>query len=156
MTIESISLCLLKIVPIILGLFFLIQGTKALVLSIISKRWPNVEGEIVASRVAEIRLRGAGEIIHACSGYVPRIEYRFPLDGQTLHGNCIAFGEKVTGAPYRSAKAEVDSYQPGAKVKVFYHPRKPTIAALKHGAFIPPLVSQVIGFALIGVGVLVL
>jgi len=155
MTVDSIAMWLLKIAPMVLGLVLLIQGARALILALISKRWPKVEGEIVASQVAEIPLRGAGEIIHASSGYIPQIEYRFPLDGQTLHGHRIALGEKLTGAPYRSAKARADSYRPGSKVTVFYHPRKPSIAALKLGSPAPSFVSLLAGLALISLGILI-
>lgn len=155
MIVDSIGFWLVKIVPIAVGLFLLAQGVLALVSLVIAKRWPTVEGEIVASQVGEISLRGAGEIIHTCSGYVPQVKYRFPWGDQTLHGSRIVFGEKVIGAPYSSAKARVDAYRPGAKVKVFYHPKKPSLAALKHGRPAPSLVSTAFGLVLIGFGILV-
>jgi len=155
MMVESIGFWLVKIVPIALGLFLLAQGLRTLVSLVIAKSWPTVEGEIVASHVGEISLRGAGEIIHTCSGYVPQVKYRFPWGDQTLHGSRIVFGEKIIGAPYSSAKARVDSYRPGAKVKVFYHPKKPSMAALKHGGSAPSLVSTAFGMLLIGFGILI-
>ena len=155
MIVDSIGFWSAKLVPIAVGLFLLTQGVRALVLLVIAKRWPTVEGEIVASQVGEISLRGAGEIIHSCSGYVPQVKYRFPWGDQTLHGSRIVFGEKVVGVPYRSAKARVDSYRPGEKVKVFYHPKKPSLAVLKHGRPTPSLVSTAFGLVLIGFGLLI-
>lgn len=155
MVIDLAVVWLLKIVPIVLGLVFLIRGIRVLALSFISRRWPRVEGEIVTSEVAEISLPGAGEIIHASSGYVPQVKYQFPLNGRTLHGQCIAFGEKITGAPYSAAKALADSYQPGAKVTVFYHPQKPSIATLRPGKTASSFISFLVGSGLICLGVLI-
>jgi len=155
MTMDEIAVWLLKGVPLVVGGIFLFQGLRALIRSIICRQWPKAEGEVVASQVTEIRLRGAGEIIHSPSGYVPQVEYRFSWKGQTLRGSCIAFGQKITATPYPAAKALVDAYQPGSKVTVLHHPRNPSLAALKTEASGPSLVSLAAGFALICLGALI-
>jgi len=152
---DEIVVWLLKGVPLVVGGVFLFQGLRALIRSFICRRWPKAEGEVVVSQVSEIRLTGAGEIIHTANGYVPQVEYHFSWKGQTLRGSCIAFGQKKVATPYPRAKAQVDAYRLGAKVTVLHHPRNPTLAALKPEASGPSLISLAAGFALICLGALI-
>lgn len=143
------------VVLLLSGLNFFARGVHSLVLVGFARHWPQVEGEIVASEIDVVTLRGAGEIIHTASGYIPRIQYSYPLRGVTLHGHRIAMGERTASAPYHSAKALADQYRPGSKVAVIYHPQKPALAALKPGRPIRPLLSVFTGALLVGLSILI-
>ena len=90
--------------------------------------WPVVPGEIVESRVEE---RGSSDTGPTRRSYVPIVEYRYEVAGQTYASRQVAIGLDVSGSR-AIADRVVGRYPAGAKVEVHYDPANPSEAALEN------------------------
>ncbi|WP_306224765.1 DUF3592 domain-containing protein [Bosea beijingensis] len=90
--------------------------------------WPVVPGEIVESRVEE---RGSLDSGPTRRTYVPIVEFRYEVGGQSYASRQVAVGLAVSGS--RSVADRVTGRYPlGAKVEVHYDPANPSDAALEN------------------------
>lgn len=90
--------------------------------------WPVVPGEIVESRVEE---RGSLDSGPTRRTYVPIVEYRYTVNGNSYASRQVTIGLQVSGS--RSiADGVVGRYPLGAKVEVHYDPANPSEAALEN------------------------
>lgn len=90
--------------------------------------WPVVPGEIVESRVEE---RGSLDSGPTRRTYVPIVEFRYEVGGQSYASRQVAIGLVVSGSR-AIANRVVGRYPIGAKVEVHYDPANPSEAALEN------------------------
>ncbi len=114
-----------------LGILCMISGPLMVVWVIDSDRqaarratWPSTEGEIVSTRILPFPSRYTSHEV--------RVRYRYHVNGKEYHSSTVnpthyAFGGK------EAAQVGADRYPAGAKVTVYYDPKKPQPAVLQRG-----------------------
>jgi uncharacterized protein DUF3592 len=86
-----------------------------------SLHWPSAPGKVWLSDVHH----------HGGFSFSPDVRYAFQMDGQTYYGSTVKFGN---GFSMRAgARNWAEHYPVGARVQVFYDPRKPQISCLEPG-----------------------
>jgi hypothetical protein len=109
---------------------------RIMVLGIKSKKWPSIEGVIVASRFEKVKRSGTGLLFNA---YVCTIIYEYTLTGRTYANDLISFGDLTLRVlnrglrDKRGADKIVTIYPEGKRVSVYYDPQNPGQAILKPG-----------------------
>ncbi len=90
------------------------------------RNWPVVEGEIVASAVSVAATHRSADDTDA----KPDIRYRYEVLGKSYEGRRIRFG-----SPSRVTRLQANElagkYPQGAKVRVFYDPKRPSQSVLE-------------------------
>jgi len=116
---------------------------RCLIHALDSALWPCVRGRIVAS-----------EIVSAPSGdghVRPRIEYCYTVQGNSLSGECIAFGlERQLYGSSSFAWHYLKLYPPGSTVYVYYDPARPDVSVLEPGLSLRAFYPLLFGLLLIG------
>jgi uncharacterized protein DUF3592 len=93
-----------------------------------SRRWPQVEGRVLRSFVL------VQEDADGVRGSTPQVEYEYVVEGTTFRGMRLRYGQ--TGSWSRGqAERVIAPYPAGARVRVFFDPRKPGDAVLIRGVF---------------------
>ena len=89
-----------------------------------SLSWPQVEGQVIASRSEKGCRRG--------SSYYPHIEYAYSVQGGQLSGSRLRFGSAPCGEQH-AAEQIAAKYPPGAKLKVSVNPNNMFESVLSPG-----------------------
>jgi hypothetical protein len=108
-----------------IGLSCLGLGTWLLLQELAPRRWPQVNGTIVASR---IEFSGG----YRASQYLPIIEYEYRYHEQLFKSTRRRAGNYVSGEQGR-AEAMIERYPIDSSVRVFIHPKQPAVSALEYG-----------------------
>lgn len=90
--------------------------------------WPVVPGEIVESRIEE---RGSLNSGSRHRTYVPIVEFRYAVAGNSYASRQVAIGLEMSGSRAVADKI-VGRYPLGAQVEVHYDPANPSEAALEN------------------------
>jgi hypothetical protein len=102
-----------------------------------SRHWPSCQGTIVEAAIRQLN-----------RVEIPQVRYVYTVDSQSYSATTVQFMLSEDAA----AQAK-RSYHPGAKVDVFYNPRRPQQATLQTGVAIAPLVPVITAATLlIGLG----
>lgn len=94
-----------------------------------SLSWPYVVGEIT-----DIKINIHGEQDNKNFRFMPIINYVYQVGVQIYDGNKITFGRGPMFKSQQTAENFMAQYQPGKRIKVYYHPKKPHKAVLKQEA----------------------
>ena len=109
--------------------------------------WPTADGIVKSSKVAGTRE----------DGYRPLIYYEYSVEGKVHISHSLRPGRGTPLYSLRSAENWVNGNQKGTKVKVYYHPRDPSVAALdpqgSHGMSTMPFIGM-LGLILVFLAVL--
>jgi hypothetical protein len=97
-----------------------------------SMEWPYVPGRIISASVREDRTQGDQETADTTS-YYPVVEYEYIVEQQLYRGNRLSFVDKGQSSRQK-ALAQVQVFQPGSPVWVFYNPAKPIDCVLERTA----------------------
>ena len=98
-----------------------------------SQFWQEGEARIITTEVERILRRDEDS---QSVTYLPRLSYTYTAEGEPYQGNQIGFG-KLEFSAARKAKAIIENYPEGEKVKVFYNPLNPQEAVLERTIFRP-------------------
>lgn len=117
---------LFGVVFVVLGVFALSKGLRDLRLAQASPEWPQVQGVIEQSQVAESKTKGK-------TNYYADIRYRYDVEGTAHSSGRVAFGsyQSTDRTPH---EALVARYPAGSPVTVYYQPDAPESAVLEPGA----------------------
>ena len=133
---------------VVVGLVIMGFGINSLSRASDGESWPSAEGVVISSEVVEgHRSRDSG------TTYSAEILYDYVVNGETLSGNSITFGEISTGNS-SNARRYVNKYRAGKTVKVYYNEEDPYEAVLEPGVHASTWFIPVFGavFALFGSG----
>jgi hypothetical protein len=108
------------------GIYFLIQGSKAVAEASESSSWPITAGEIISSFVKTSTSTGA----HHGTSYDPEISFTYSVAGKNYSGTAITPGRNWR---YSSSYRAVHTFPTGTETEVYYSPADPTIALLMPG-----------------------
>lgn len=125
-------------VTVIIGILFLLSFFSILYylfviapLVLSSKKWPHVTGKIIKSRLESRGTTDPNDGVYTIE-YCAELEYSYQIKGKhffsrkiNLFKNGYSIRKKSTGI--------LDKYPRGTSVKVFYNPKKPSIAVLETG-----------------------
>ncbi len=103
----------------------------------------SVEGRVLASELSTRQIQSAK--LRPAS-YTPKVSYEYLVDGERYEGNRIRLYMENSSSEKSMARMR-DRYPAGARVKVYYDARKPSIAVLEPG-------FTVLSFGLFFVGLL--
>ena len=134
-------------------------GINAYLGSAATVNWPSVTGTILTSSVNTTyqctNTGGTGTYGTAQScGYVytPLVSYRYIVNGITYTGHNINLN--YVSSDSASAYAQVQEYQVGTNVSVYYNPQAPYTAVLQTGATVGNLFLPLFGAAFLIVGII--
>jgi hypothetical protein len=98
-----------------------------------SQFWQEGEASVVATEVERIVRRDEDS---RTVTFLPRVAYTYAVEGQDYQGDQIGFG-KLEFSAARKAKAIIENYLVGEKVKMFFNPLDPQEAILERTIFRP-------------------
>lgn len=118
------------VLSLILGIFILGLGTIIFKWPLIinSNSWPTVEGVVNFSEV-----EGGVTTSDYSSGWWPRVNYSYHVNGKTYIADNIEVIDVGNGNTDIYAKQVVENYPVGKKVLVHYNPGNPAVAVLEPG-----------------------
>jgi hypothetical protein len=125
-------------ITVIVGILFLLSFFSILYylfviapLVISSKKWPHVTGKIINN---DLKSRGTKNIDEAYTiKYSVELEYSYQINGKNYSSRKIRLFEKDHPISKAFNLGFLDKYPKGANVKVFYNPKKPSVAVLETG-----------------------
>lgn len=133
---------LFALAGLLLGIGMLCWGTTTIVRATQSESWSSTQGTVLFAEVEkQTRYRRNSKGVRTTrTVYVPRIRYRYTVDGQEYTGSTIGHDTSEV----RDA-IETGQYVPGAPITVYYNPEDPSEAVLAPGlagsAFAPCLLG---------------
>ena len=135
---------------VVVGLVIMGFGFNYLSRASESESWPSVEGVVISSEVVTHRHDDGDR------SYSPEILYDYVVNGETLSGNWINFGDgSGDGSTSLSAPARryVNKYRAGKTVKVYYNVEDPSEAVLEPGVDLSTWTFPLLGafIALLGI-----
>ena len=139
------------ILLIIIGGGFLAWSYHMRGIAAASETWPSVMGEITTSEVTHT-------VKHSSSGknkwrYVPKVEYRYEIDGAEYSNDDIQFVSVSWQFKDRfRAERVIKPYPAGRKVDVFYDPTDTGNSVLQKGSVAGAPWGYIIGTAMLGLG----
>ena len=98
-----------------------------------AKRWPAVEGVVIASKTESHKTRSGGTRGPLVTMYEPMVEYSYVVEGREYSSTRVSFGAEVSTQARERAAQRAGRYPEGAKVVVHYNPKHPTVAVLETG-----------------------
>jgi hypothetical protein len=108
-------------------------------------------GEIIGVRVHE------STDLEAAQRFEAFVTYRYHVDSLPYRGEGVRFGSGALSATAEWATAQAAKrYPPGAKVRVYYNPKRPDVSVLEPGASFGTYIVLAAGlfFAVCGAAVL--
>jgi hypothetical protein len=134
-TIDTIDIININIlIGSILFLLIVLYSLKLFIEALFSYRWSKVRGIITYSsteRITEFTLITPED--EYTSGYLPKIEYTYDVDGKEYQSNRIRMGYKKWGGSMKSSEKDLDKYPAGKEVTVYYNSKDPEKASLEVG-----------------------
>jgi hypothetical protein len=109
-----------------------------------SATWPATDGKITHSELKRDDRRDKKAM------YSMDVRYDYVLDGRTLEGNRVWFGDQFSTTDSSAFREAVNRYPVGTAVRVHYDPAEPGVSALEPG----PTWSASIWY-LVGIGLMV-
>lgn len=109
------------------GMFLFLRNVWLLLGAVESRRWPNVQGLVVASQVEDKTDSEGGRL------YRPRVSYRYSVNGQDFVGERACFGDADYVGWALFARDIVARYRVRSPVTVHYDPSDPADAVLEPG-----------------------
>jgi len=142
---------------LLLGLGVSYYGYRLIRKARASSEWPAAQGQIESSTVdvEKERERDSDGDVHYETKYIPRIVYRYQVEGTDYYGDQISFGNTSSSSPNWAYRIK-DQYSPGMEVAVYYDPANPQEAVLQPGARWTTYIVLGIGAAFALTGVLIL
>ncbi|MDY6970610.1 MAG: DUF3592 domain-containing protein [Spirochaetota bacterium] len=111
------------------GVGFIIYGYNVLQNAKQSEKWPVVNGTVFLSKIEKHEnTTGKGVKRRTTVSYLPKIEYKYSINGREYKSNNVVFGQSTEGAGNI-----VQRYPKGKKVKVYYNPSDHATAVLEPG-----------------------
>ena len=111
----------------LIGLF-VVMAMRAKARNKAALAWPSVEGEIIHSEATgKWSTDSQGQ---AVMRYKADIRFRYTVDGKSYDGTRIAFYGAIVDTAAK-AQAQCNHYPVGAKMPVYYDPRKPADSVLE-------------------------
>lgn len=120
---------LLPFLFITIGVILMWFGMRGVIRAKASVDWPTAQGKVVTSSVESVRSTGSKA---KNATYHARILYEFPVDGRTVNGNRVAYGDYGSSSPSH-ARQMVERYPPGKRITVYYMPGNPQECLLEPG-----------------------
>jgi hypothetical protein len=115
-----------------------------------SRLWPAASGTVVETFVRECE-RTSESSTSPTLLYEPVVRYTYEVNGEKRESRQIAF--LVVLGSKEAAEKVIAKYPEGAKVTVYYHPKRPYLAVLEPGRWFGAfLCSIVAGAVFLGVG----
>lgn len=120
---------------LLLGLGVSYYGYRLIRRARASSEWPAARGQIESSAVdvEKERERDSDGNVHYDTKYVPRIVYRYQVEGTDYYGEQLSYGSTSSGNASWAYRIR-DQYPPGTEVSVYYDPGNPQEAVLQPGA----------------------
>jgi hypothetical protein len=132
------------------ALVLLVKGFRHMVLAWQSRRWPRAQGRVVAVECSHgpnfdgsptFRSVGDPRILAGLSDggasaepvFIPRVRYRYRVDGRDLEGASMFIGGESIGHSPQVAAKYLSRYKVGAPVAVFYQAHRPERSVLQPG-----------------------
>ncbi len=131
------------------GLLVLFAFLPALRLARATASWPQVPGEIIASKVVTRSVSGSDgrdEVRQA------RITYRYEVAGRSLQGNRVVAGPLGVLCVRRAVRR----YRKGDACRVAHHPQRPQVAVLEPGMHFVHWLLPAVGLLFCALGLLML
>lgn len=120
-----------------------------------SRRWPSVEGRVLASGIAESGPSGRlGSGGHGRTATL-RVSYAYEVDGSPFQSSRVSFHDAVTKSP-AYARSIAERYPAGSPVRVYYDPSRPDQAVLDRTAGCAAYLFLFVGGVLFAVGAVLL
>lgn len=102
------------------------------------RAWPTADGVVVSSFVDRLTTsRSRGGRTATTPFYVPRVVYRFRVEGVDIDGDQL--GRSRRSSAFKAAEAVTAAYPAGTRVVVHYDPDQPTTAVVDPTAGVLPL-----------------
>ena len=121
---------ILPLIFIVAGVSVAYFGFRGLVRAKASLDWPSAPGKIIASSVEKHRSsRSNGR---SSTTYHAEIRYAFSVDGRSLTGSRVAYGDYGSSDPDH-AREIAGRYPVGKPVTVYYMPENPEESLLEPG-----------------------
>ena len=146
-----------RIFSLVMGIILLVAGVLVIYYLGIpvldrakaSPQWPTTKGVVLKSKVASQRSSNSNS-----ETYKPDITYRYEVDGQQYECTTVWFGSDVSTSNRSMAQDAVNQYPVNGEVVVYYDPQDPAIAVLQPGAFKMSYFYYLLGWGLLGPGIL--
>jgi hypothetical protein len=119
---------------------------------IVSRRWPTASGRILSSEVSSSVTVGGGEGGPQQPVSDPVVSYEYEVQGQRYTASRVSF--QGTWPTLDVAIEVVVRYPAGTSVTVWYDSEDPESAVLEPGAGLFPYFQMLMGFLIIGIGML--
>ena len=122
----------LSLAALVLGVAMTLWGIQTLRYAVASKHWPMAGGEISSWRVGQ-----GPDAVSRDYAYHDEARYTYSVNGQQYTGWRVRFGVATGIKPFGSKSQQLEvvyRYPPGTKIKVYYNPADPSVAALQPGA----------------------
>jgi hypothetical protein len=140
------------LVPIVMGLPFVLLGLYRLRTAIGSSRWPTTTGTVTGSN---IRAHAGTE--GSSGGYSIEIIYEYDVDGDTYTSRRYSFGDRPTKSTRSAAETWLEEHYPvGSDTTVYYDPDDPDVTVLETGGAGTQFVIFLVGLVFTGIGVVIL
>lgn len=111
------------------GVFLIYRSIRSRKQADASQSWPEVEGQITATRIVHSRHEDSDGDTH--DSYSPRVEYTYQVGGQTYTGQRISFGFNPSFSNPNKAQSFLGRYPVGGAVRVYHDPNLPGEAVLE-------------------------
>jgi hypothetical protein len=146
------------------ALVLLVKGFRHMVLARQSRKWPRAQGRVVAVECSHgpnfdggPTFRSAGDLrtLAALSDggasaepvFIPRVRYRYRVDGRDLEGASMFIGGESIGHSPQVAAQYLSPYKVGAPVAVFYQADRPERSVLQPGLRLRNAIQFLLGAA---------
>ena len=138
----------------LVGLALLAFATATMITASNSRTWPQAQGTMLVSAVdrkTSTARDGPGRTSSTSTSYMPRVEYRYEVDGEAHTGTRLELLERGEGTRAKVA-AKLEKFPQGAKVAVYYDPDDPAQSVLKPGTPDAMGIAFLLGFVALLVG----
>ena len=144
---------LFPLIFILVGSIVTFFGGRGLVRAYGSVDWPTAQGKVVISSIDVQQSKTSGST-KSTTSYHAEIQYEFTVDGISIDGDRVAYGDYGTGNS-NHASSIVKRYPVGKEVTVHYMPGNPEQAQLEPGMRAQALILPGVGLVLFIAGCLV-
>jgi hypothetical protein len=112
-----------------------------------SLAWPSVTGRIIRSQVSQSENFDQENRLKVT--YLADVAYEYVVGDQTMQGDRVQFGGRISGGSSKPAQKVVDRYPVGSEITVYYDPVRPNQCTLERTTAGSLIVLYIIGFAFV-------